>query len=59
MICTVYATERDEQERLAPQYNAETERVLWDKTRCDMIFVYRGDSVACEIDWADKWAEGI
>ena len=61
LICTMYATEREEQARLAelPRYNAETERVLWDKTRCDMLFVYKGDSVACEVDWAKKWAEGI
>ena len=60
-ICAMALTEREEQERLAalPRYNAETERVLWDRTRCDMLFVYKGDSVACEIDWASKWAEGI
>jgi len=52
----VYAeTELEACRRLAPQYDAETEVVLWDGTRCDLL----SDTEAIEADWAAKWPDAI
>ena len=55
LVSPVCADERSECERLAPKYNAETEVVLWDYTRVDLL----NDEYAIEVDWAQKWAEAI
>lgn len=47
--------ERNEQQRLAPDYEAQVEVPLWDGTRVDLV----NDEYAIEVDWAPKWAEGI
>lgn len=49
-------TERDYVEALAAQMpGAETEVVLWDSTRCDIVW----SNIAYEVDYAPKWAEAI
>ena len=55
MAAMVQAGEREECERLAPKYHAETEVVLWDGTRVDLL----SDTHAWEVDWDHKWAEAI
>jgi hypothetical protein len=40
---------------LALKHNAESEVVLWDKTRADLV----GSTWVGEVDWAPKWSEGI
>jgi len=52
---TVRGGEREEVGRLAPKYEAETEVVLFDRTRVDLL----NDEYAIEVDWAPKWAEAI
>ncbi len=49
------ADERSECERLAPKYEAETEVVLFDQTRVDLL----NDEYAIEVDWSRKWAEAV
>lgn len=40
---------------LAEQLDAETEVVLWDGSRCDLVT----DSEAIEVEWAANWPEAI
>ena len=47
--------EREEVQRLAPKYGAETEVRQWDETRIDMLT----PTHAIEVDWSYKWAEAI
>ena len=47
--------EAEHTRRLAVQYDAQSEVVLWDKTRADLV----GSTWVGEVDWAPKWAEGI
>lgn len=49
------AGEREEAARIAAQWNAQTEVVLWDGTRVDILT----DSTAWEVEWPAKWAESI
>ena len=42
-------------EKLKTKYDAETEVVLRDGTRCDLVNTHE----AIEVDWAKKWAEAI
>lgn len=57
LLCcvTAFAGEREEVTRLAPNYKAEEEVQLWDKTRVDLL----NKEYAIEVDWAPKWAEAI
>lgn len=49
-------TEIEAVDRIAPNYaSAEVEVRLWDGTRVDILT----PTHAIEVDWADKWAEGI
>jgi len=48
-------SERDWCERLADKYGAETEVMLWDRSRCDLVT----ETEAIEVDRAKKWAEAI
>ena len=43
------------QELAAKKYNGETEVVMPDGTRCDIVT----EAHAIEVDFADKWAEAI
>lgn len=49
------AGEREECERLAPEYKAKTEVRLWDATRVDLLT----RTHAIEVDWCRKWPEAI
>ncbi|MGB0600483.1 MAG: hypothetical protein ACPGLY_27720, partial [Rubripirellula sp.] len=51
----LFANEAAHTRRLAREYNAKPEVVLWDKTRADLV----GKEWVGEVDWAPKWAEGI
>ena len=52
----VYAeTELEACRRLAPKYDAQTEVVLWDRSRVDLLT----DTEAIEVDFAAKWPEAI
>jgi len=57
LLCVLGARggELDEARRLAPKYRAETEVVLSDGSRVDLL----SDEYAIEVDWAPKWAESI
>ena len=48
-------TERDYQNAFCPSLKGQMEYVLPDKTRVDCLTATH----AIEIDWAEKWAEGI
>lgn len=50
-----FCGELEEVVRLAPKYNAQPEIRLSDGTRCDLL----STSVAFEVDYSRKWAEGI
>jgi len=51
----VKLSEHDWCERLADKYGAETEVMLWDRSRCDLVT----ETEAIEVDRAKKWAEAI
>lgn len=53
-LTCVLSSERDEQLRLAPKYDAQMEVTLRDGTRVDLL----NATHAIEIDYARKWAEG-
>ena len=53
-VCSV-ADERSECERLAAKYEAETEVILFDQTRVDLL----SSEYAIEVDWSRKWAEAV
>jgi len=55
VVALLGETEREACERLAPQMNGKTEVLMPDETRCDILT----ESTAWEVDWADKWAEGV
>jgi len=56
LLCIfTYGTETEECQRLAPKYNAQTEYVLWDNTRIDLL----SDEYAIEVDWSNKWEEAV
>ena len=55
MPLVILPNEREQAERLAPKYEAEVEVVLWDNTRVDLV----NETYAIEVDWADKYAQGI
>ena len=50
-----YGTETYWQDIIQKEIGGEKEYRLDDGTRVDLLF----DDKACEIDWANKWAEGI
>ena len=46
-------TEADYTHRLAVEYQCESEVVMPDETRCDLVT----DTHAIEVEWASKWQE--
>lgn len=52
---TLYAGEVEEAARIAKRWNAQTEVVLWDGTRVDILT----EDTAYEVDWPHKWAEAV
>ncbi len=50
-----YETEREACARLAPKYHAQTEVILPDKTRVDLL----NDQYAIEVEWAPKHYEAV
>ena len=50
-----YGTERYLQDVIQEEIGGEKEYRLDDGTRVDLLFPHQ----AAEIDWADKWAEGV
>tara|TARA_R110002012_G_scaffold308055_1_gene514018 strand:+ start:333 stop:752 length:420 start_codon:yes stop_codon:yes gene_type:complete len=50
-----FGTERYWQDVIQEEIGGEKEYRLDDGTRVDLLF----EKQACEIDWADKWAEGV
>jgi hypothetical protein len=50
-----YPTENAWTEANASRYNARAEHRLWDDSRCDLL----NDEYAIEVDWSNKWTEGI
>ena len=48
-------TEREACDRLAEKYAAETEVVLPDESRVDLL----SETTAWEADWAEKWPEAV
>ena len=50
-----FGTERYWQDVIQQETGGEKEYRLDDGTRVDLLFPRQ----ACEIDWADKWAEGV
>ena len=55
MAATLWETERQACDRLAPRYQAETEVRLDDGSRVDLL----SQSEAIEVDWAKHWPEAI
>jgi len=58
-----YGTERDNQKIINEELGGQMEVVLDCGSRVDLVFELEDQKtfgmVACEIDWAKKWAEGI
>lgn len=58
-----FGTERDNQKIIHSELEGEIEWRLDDGSRVDLVFEVGNESgpgmYACEIDWADKWAEGV
>ena len=44
---------------LAEMLDAEMEHVLFNDRRVDLLFTAGGEDYATEVDWCQKWAEGI
>jgi len=53
LLFALQETELEACKRLAPKYTAETEVVLPDDSRCDLL----SERYAIEVDWAEKWKE--
>jgi len=58
-----YGTERDNQKIINEELGGQMEVVLDCGSRVDLVFELEDQKsfnmVACEVDWAKKWAEGI
>ncbi len=58
-----YGSERDNQRIINSELGGEMEVVLDCGSRVDLVFELEDQKsfnmVACEVDWANKWAEGI
>jgi len=60
---STYGSERDNQIIIHKEVGGQMEVVLDCGARVDLVFELEGERtfgmVACEIDWAKKWAEGV